>query len=127
MLTASRGASRPCDPNQTTTPIRPVSKAPVKPAATARIGPPSLLFPLIVGAVHLLIGQITATLAFRYGTSTSDSRPFSRNLPMPDYHDGITGLLVDPLRTWDGLWYRLIAVEGYDFSKANAAFWPLFP
>lgn len=127
MLTVSRGTSRPSNPMQTTTPIRTSSTAVAKPAESLRIGPPSLAFPLVVGAVHWLIVQITATLAFRYGTSTSDSRPFSRNLPMPDYHDGITGLLVDPLRAWDGLWYRLIAVEGYDFSKANAAFWPLFP
>jgi len=46
---------------------------------------------------------------------------------MPPMHEGITHVLVDPLRTWDGLWYRLIAIEGYDFAKANAAFWPLFP
>ena len=28
---------------------------------------------------------------------------------------------------WDGLWYRLIAVEGYEGHTAKAAFWPLFP
>lgn len=47
---------------------------------------------------------------------------------MPAEHAGIAGWLVDPLRNWDGLWYRLVAIEGYDAGhKANAAFWPLYP
>ena len=40
---------------------------------------------------------------------------------------GFVGDLVGPLRLWDGLWYKLIAEEGYGYADANAAFWPLFP
>jgi hypothetical protein len=82
-------------------------------------------YPLIVAAVHLLIVQITATLASRYGTSNSPSPPYG---VVPELPSGIWQHIVDPMRLWDGLWYRLIAVEGYPEAHVwNDAFWPTFP
>lgn len=84
----------------------------------------SLSFPLFVGAVHWLIVQISASLAQRYGESTDPSLALQMRV---EPHEGLSHLIVDPFRNWDGLWYRLIAVEGYDLHTAQAAFWPLFP
>jgi hypothetical protein len=82
-------------------------------------------FPLVVGVVHFLIVQITATLASLSGTPNNPSPPYSVVPPLPS---GIWRHIVDPLRLWDGLWYRLIAVEGYPEQHVwNDAFWPLFP
>lgn len=84
-------------------------------------------YPLIVALVHFLIVQTTATLASRYGTPNSPSPPYGTVPPVPS---GIWTHIVDPLRLWDGLWYRLVAVQGYPSSGnniANDAFWPLFP
>jgi hypothetical protein len=130
MSTGARGQIRSIGSNQLTTPIsvrsRPARSS--RQVVVSREATTSVGFPLFVGAVHWLIVQITASLAFRYGTATGDSRPFSGNLPMPAEHSGIIGVLVDPMRNWDGLWYRLVAVEGYaPRHMANAAFWPLFP
>ncbi|MEZ4533105.1 MAG: mannosyltransferase family protein [Thermomicrobiales bacterium] len=86
-------------------------------------------YPLIVAAVHFLIVQITASLANIYGTDNSPtSQPYSSQFPVPPVPGGIWEHLVEPLRMWDGLWYRLIAVEGYPANHVwNDAFWPLFP
>ncbi|MBA2278282.1 MAG: hypothetical protein H0W06_11020 [Chloroflexia bacterium] len=86
----------------------------------------ALLFPLIVGVVHWLLVQIPATLAFLNVTPRDHSAPYS-TLPPP--MDGLAHWIVEPMRQWDGLWYRLIAVEGYGAGSgtAKAAFWPLFP
>jgi hypothetical protein len=83
-------------------------------------------FPLRVWCVHWLLVQVTATIAYRYGNPNDPSPPYGE-LPPP-----LTGLahwIVEPLRHWDGLWYRLIALEGYagTTETARAAFWPLFP
>lgn len=130
MSTGTRGHARSSTVHQLTTPITTRSR-PARPShqvIVSRTATVSVAVPLFIAAVHWLIVQVTASLAFRYGRSTGDSRPFSRDLPMPPEHSGVAGLLVDPLRNWDGLWYRLVAIEGYNAShKANAAFWPLFP
>ena len=82
-------------------------------------------YPLMVAAVHFLIVQITATLASLYGTRNSPSPPYGVVPPLPS---GIWEHIVDPMRLWDGLWYRLIAVEGYPETHVwNDAFWPTFP
>lgn len=82
-------------------------------------------YPLFVAAVHFLIVQITATLASLYGTRNDPSPPYGVVPPLPS---GIWRHIVDPLRLWDGLWYRLIAVEGYPETHVwNDAFWPTFP
>jgi hypothetical protein len=84
-----------------------------------------ITFPLIVGAVHFVIVQITASLAFLNGTLREDSSPQWFD---PVRMNGWAHQLVEPLRHWDGLWYKLIAEEGYA-ARPNAypAFWPLFP
>jgi hypothetical protein len=87
----------------------------------------TLGFPVFVGAIHFLIVQVTAFLAFRYGTPTSTSAPFNTSIGPEQSMSGFIGDLVSPLRLWDGLWYKLIAEEGYGYADANAAFWPLFP
>ncbi len=48
---------------------------------------------------------------------------------MPPPLTGLAHWIVEPLRNWDGLWYRLIALEGYagGTQSAKAAFWPLLP
>ena len=123
---------------QLTTPISARSRPsrPSQQLVASRQANASLAFPIFISVVHWLIVQITASLAYRHGTSTCDSRPFpppklcelDPRPALPGEHSGIAQLLVDPLRNWDGLWYRLVAIEGYDSShKANAAFWPLYP
>jgi Mannosyltransferase (PIG-V) len=87
----------------------------------------SLSFPIFVGAIHFLIVQIAASLAFRYGTPTATSAPFNGQIGPEQPMTGFIGDIVSPLRLWDGLWYKLIAERGYGFAEANAAFWPLFP
>jgi Mannosyltransferase (PIG-V) len=87
----------------------------------------SLSFPIFVGAIHFLIVQIAASLAFRYGTPTATSAPFNGQIGPEQPMTGFIGDIVSPLRLWDGLWYKLIAEKGYGFADANAAFWPLFP
>lgn len=83
-------------------------------------------YPLLVFAVHWLIVQAAASIAYRIGVQHADSAPY-RQLPPP--LEGLANLIVEPLRHWDGLWYRLIANEGYGggTETARAAFWPLFP
>ena len=94
-------------------------------AVGARAGADAVSFPLTVFAVHWLIVQVAASLAFRYGTPTGHSAPY-RTLPPP--LTGLAHVLVEPLRLWDGLWYKLIAEQGYAGEGiAKAAFWPLYP
>jgi hypothetical protein len=83
-------------------------------------------FPLIVGAVHFIIVQLVASFAFLNGTLHPDSAPYQFN---PVRMAGWAHYLVEPLRHWDGLWYKLLAEEGYGLPNKNAyaAFWPLFP
>ena len=81
-------------------------------------------FPVLVGLAHLILVQLVASLAFRFGTARDDSAPLGTD-PVP--MDGLAHTLVEPLRQWDGLWYELVAREGYDYHTANAAFWPLYP
>jgi hypothetical protein len=96
----------------------------------------AISFPVVVGVIHLLIVQVAASLAFRFGTSYSTSAPYNvecannPNLPQCSLEAPLGGLtqdIVGPFRLWDGLWYKLIAQEGYGFRDALAAFWPLYP
>jgi hypothetical protein len=122
MTIRARGGSAA---SQDTMPIRTGrTTAPFR-AAISGSGPRSAIsFPLMVAAVHYLIVQLAATLAWRYGTSTSPSGP-SRYVPH-QLNDTVNNL-VGPLRLWDGLWYALVADTGYKDWTPKAAFWPLFP
>ncbi|MCC7023911.1 MAG: hypothetical protein IT338_13900 [Thermomicrobiales bacterium] len=83
-------------------------------------------FPLRVWVVHWLLVQIAATYAVRFGVPNAPSPPYGE---MPPPLTGLAHWIVEPLRNWDGLWYRLIALEGYagGAQSARAAFWPLYP
>jgi hypothetical protein len=81
-------------------------------------------FPAVVAVIHWLLVQIPASLAWKYGESTIPSHP--QNHPFQPI-DGWVGTIVNPMQLWDGLWYRLIADDGYTGWTAKAAFWPLFP
>lgn len=102
-----------------------------------RIGEGALSFPVVVGLFHLVVVQLAASLAFRFGTSTNSSAPYVSSICPTDPGNvvctmeaplgGLAQDIIGPLRLWDGLWYKLIAVEGYGFRDALAAFWPLYP
>lgn len=102
----------------------------------------AIRFPLLVWLVHWMLSQIPATLAYHFGTS----RPLQHNAVgqvieggpswayggnpewTPGSLSGPEHWIVEPMRLWDGSWYRLVSVFGYDPGKsANAAFFPLYP
>jgi hypothetical protein len=102
--------------------------------------PDRFTFPLLVGLVHFIVVQGTATLAFLYGTvrdtpgngvpGALESAPqnYKGDPNGPAVLTGWVQALVEPLRSWDGLWYTQIADLGYGaFQNANPAFWPVFP
>ena len=95
--------------------------------AGGRTGPrEAWSFPLLVFAVHWLLTQVPASLAFLLGTPNAPSPPYGQ---MPPSLTGLARVVVEPMRQWDGLWYRLLAVDGYAgrTASAKAAFWPLYP
>ncbi len=101
-------------------------------------------FAFLVWWAHLLITQLAAFLSFRFGEIRSvrwakatneffpdigqDSRAYAGSLPPLEPLPGWQHWIVEPFRSWDGTWYKLIAENGYDdrFS-ATAAFFPLYP
>ena len=106
------------------------------------MGAEAIQFPLVVWVVHWLLSQIPATLAYHFGTS----RPFQYNAAgevidggpswaygsrtdwLPHELSGPAHWLVEPMRLWDGSWYRLLSIFGYNpEQKATAAFFPLYP
>lgn len=106
---------------------RALPRAKAAASARGRAGTAEWLgFPLGVGVVHLVLVQLVASLAYRFGTPTADSAPWDPWVPPA--LGGWAGTLVEPLRLWDGLWYKLIAEEGYgEHVNTYPAFWPLFP
>lgn len=115
-----------------------IEQTAARPVSTRRsCKPPKDLwtFPLLVFAVHWAIAQIPATLAFIYGTTRpplqggTSGASWAYGVPLEPM-TGLAHWLVEPMRVWDGSWYRLIAVEGYEpvgGFLAKAAFWPLYP
>jgi hypothetical protein len=109
-------------------------KAKSAPRRRSRHQPPTdrWTFPLLVFAVNWIIVQTSASLAFHFGTirpsspGTRDGESWAYGNPI-DPMNGLARWLVEPMRQWDGSWYRLVAVEGYGGSTAKAAFWPLYP
>jgi len=88
-------------------------------------------FPALVWAIHWVLTQIPASLAYHFGAIKTfrefgpDSGAWGVHLPPLE---GLAGWLVEPLRHWDGTWYVTVATEGYTSAhSANAAFWPLYP
>lgn len=106
-------------------------KANSRRSRTSAIGAEAIQFPLVVWVVHWLLSQIPATLAYHYGSSRLEgpSWAYGGNPEWtPGALSGPAHWLVEPMRLWDGSWYRLVAVFGYDPGKsANAAFFPLYP
>jgi hypothetical protein len=105
-----------------------------------------VLFPFTVWVVHWLLITIPATLAYHWGTSqelqTDTYVRFGTEVEggttswayqgTPSFIPGpMTGLahwLVEPMRLWDGSWYRLVANDWYGpNTSAYAAFFPLYP
>lgn len=87
----------------------------------------AVTFPVLVGLVHFVIVQLAASIAYLTGTPREDSAPY-RYVPVP--MEGLARVLVEPLRQWDGFWYKLIAEQGYGGPPPNdafPAFWPLYP
>ena len=97
------------------------------PLAGADAGADAVSFPLVVFGVHWFVVQLAATFTYRFGTPNQVLSPPYREMPPP--LAGLAHRLVEPLRQWDGLWYKLIAEQGYGDPKqiARAAFWPLYP
>ncbi|CAN5784953.1 hypothetical protein BH20CHL3_BH20CHL3_00490 [soil metagenome] len=98
--------------------------------------------PALVWAIHWLLTQIPAALAYHYGTIRTMREHPPRSGPFVDDFgplsgarnrileplDGLTHWIVEPFRSWDGTWYHLLATRGYDPDfAATAAFWPLYP
>src|SRR5688572_13228174 len=97
--------------SQTTVPVRSNRVAAAPRVVTARSGALSLYrFPLFVGAVHLLIVQLAASLAYHFGRSTGGSGPQNYQA---NSLSGLADIIVGPMRNWDGLWYTMIAEQGY--------------
>ena len=101
-------------------------------------------FALLVWWAHLMVTQFVAFISYRYGEIRSvrwvkatnefapdageNSRAYASSLPPLDRLDGWQHWVVEPFRSWDGTWYRLIADQGYDDRySATAAFFPLYP
>src|SRR3954469_13775198 len=110
MAMASR--ARPTTPDQPTPPNTPRVRSTrrERPMIASRTASTSLSFPLFVGAVHWIIVQLSASLAYHYGRSTGTSKPQSYT---PNQLGSIVDFFVGPMRRWDGLWYALIADQGY--------------
>jgi hypothetical protein len=102
----------------------------------------AIRFPVLVWAVHWLLVTIPASLAYHYGTSRPETESYVRfgrqeeggaswawGQELPPM-SGLAHWLVEPMRLWDGSWYRTTALDWYapgpGFS-ANAAFFPLYP
>jgi len=119
MAMRSRGANQETIPLRTGSAPLPRRAAMDRPLVMSAFG-----FPLLVATVHFLLVQVAASLAYRFGTPTSPSGPQRYT---PNTLHGLADLLVGPLRMWDGLWYTMIAEQGYGDWSPKAAFWPLFP
>lgn len=82
-----------------------------------------LVFVVSVFAAHWLLVTVVAALATRYAYANPPVKALGWQLPQLD---GLSELVVQPMRNWDGFWYGLIAERGYIHS-ATTAFWPLYP
>ena len=95
-----------------------------------------LLFPSIVFAIHFLIVQFVAMLAFsRMAHSTTYDGARAR-VGLVATLDGTWASIVTPLSRWDGLWYTAASRNGYQYDTVTGVYrfggsedtlWPLLP
>jgi len=83
-----------------------------------------LQLPALVFTLHWIVVAGVAAVVTRYANRQPNVEAVGWRLPDLD---GWRELFVQPLRNWDGFWYALIAIEGYDYHPASTAFWPLYP
>lgn len=83
-----------------------------------------LEFPALVFALHWIVVAAVGAIATRFAQRLDTVPAVGWYLPELD---GFGELFIEPMRNWDGFWYALIAVEGYDYHPAATAFWPLYP
>ena len=99
----------------------------------ARFRPTGSISHLFVFAVHFIIVQLAATLAFRYGRLTrAYDIKHARNGFVLTIHGAWTDIVV-PLSRWDGLWYiyhigtPIQKEEMPRFGGTQDTLWPLLP
>src|SRR5215217_3320519 len=92
-----------------------------------------LSFPLFVFAVHFVLVQFVATLAFKYGRVTrAYDIKHARNGFVLTIHGAWTDVVV-PMSRWDGLWYiyhvgkHNPTEEMPRFGGTQDTLWPLLP
>ncbi|HWK81767.1 MAG TPA: hypothetical protein VNP95_13435, partial [Thermomicrobiales bacterium] len=74
----------------------------------------------LVWLVHWLLTQIPATLAYHFGSTRPERLGGASwayaSTPQwnPAELSGLAHWLVEPMRLWDGSWYRLVAIFGYE-------------
>jgi hypothetical protein len=83
-----------------------------------------LALPALVFALHWIVVTAAAAIGTQFAHRI-DTVP-AVGWYLPD-RSGWQELIIQPLRNWDGFWYSLIAIEGYDYHPAATAFWPLYP
>ncbi|MGN6485495.1 MAG: mannosyltransferase family protein [Thermomicrobiales bacterium] len=88
----------------------------------------------LVWLVHWLLTQVPATLAYHFGSTRPErlggaSWAYAPNVEWhPVELSGLAHWFVEPMRLWDGSWYRLVSIFGYEPGKsALAAFFPAYP
>jgi Gpi18-like mannosyltransferase len=77
-----------------------------------------------VFAVHWAFVTLFAALGTRHAYAMPVVKAVGFSLPELN---GWRAYVIQPLRNWDGFWYSLIAMEGYQSHPATTAFWPLYP
>ena len=83
-----------------------------------------LRLPALVFVLHWIVVSGAAALAMHFARRMDASAAVGWQLPELS---GWGELVIQPMRNWDGVWYSLIASEGYDYHPATTAFWPLYP
>lgn len=81
--------------------------------------------------VPLAIFLLSRVYVFLLGAIAMQSDVALPPVPALDFYMpqlyGLSHYLLQPWRNWDGHWYTLIALEGYEYDRATTAFYPLYP
>ena len=122
-----------------TVPIHPVATQPRATRTRDRSLGGTLGFPLLVWTIHVVLTQLAASLAYRFGEIRSVERINGVLQPRDGQLSGAYQIIrqplegwahwiVEPFRNWDGTWYAMVAEQGYSTQyTATAAFFPLYP